>query len=459
MSGRKLFAIDPEQRDTVPTGLKRSGVSGGNGIFDKYFNQALFEIQQDHVIGTAAQLALNDCTLKYQSSDQTLRDKDDNIVVLDDDDRVYIIGLDTLTNDFDLSAIDRLKVISDPSITLDNSSQDLIFGDDCFFDINVSDTGKVITGSGKYGFINRATTLAPESIPGIWKNLILIQNAGNPNIQTDIDADNIAIQNVNGETFRADAVNLTADITTSGANGLDTGSVAASTLYYIYVIYNPTTDTQAGLFSLSATTPTLPADYTFYEPIGKVLTDSGSLLLTPEVLADIDSNKRLEKSENLNDVASKAISRTNLDVYDKATAATKAGSETLTNKTISGDNNAINEVDSVKDQAGVAANGLKCKIINIGNWNMDTTGNIAVPHGLTLANIRSVNILIRNDQDSIYYAAGGSSSITNGEMQVWVRYITTTTVDILRLTSGQLDNGSFNDPSYNRGWVTIWYAA
>jgi hypothetical protein len=34
------------------------------------------------------------------------------------------------------------------------------------------------------------------------------------------------------------AVSLTLNTATSGANGIDTGSVAASTWYFVYAIYN-----------------------------------------------------------------------------------------------------------------------------------------------------------------------------------------------------------------------------
>jgi len=56
------------------------------------------------------------------------------------------------------------------------------------------------------------------------------------------------------------------DLSASGVNGLDTGSEASSTWYYVYAIYNPTTDTAAGLLSVTneadTGTITLPPDYT-----------------------------------------------------------------------------------------------------------------------------------------------------------------------------------------------------
>lgn len=69
-------------------------------------------------------------------------------------------------------------------------------------------------------------------------------------------------------------VNVSAAITTSGANGLDTGSEASSTWYALHLIYNPTTDTKALLLSLSATAPTLPSGYTFFRRLGWVRNNS-----------------------------------------------------------------------------------------------------------------------------------------------------------------------------------------
>ena len=104
----------------------------------------------------------------------------------------------------------------------------------------------------------------------------------------------------------------------TGANGLDTGTIAASTFYYVYVIgsslsANPDTNVDlqvspiggtsingtiltqtsistpaynvqnnlqpAGLVSLSATAPTLPLGYDMFRRIGAVLTGGGSTVL------------------------------------------------------------------------------------------------------------------------------------------------------------------------------------
>lgn len=57
-------------------------------------------------------------------------------------------------------------------------------------------------------------------------------------------------------------------------NSLDTGAWAYSTCYHLYIIHNPTTSTTGLLWSLSATSPTLPSGYTYFARIGANFTQS-----------------------------------------------------------------------------------------------------------------------------------------------------------------------------------------
>lgn len=68
----------------------------------------------------------------------------------------------------------------------------------------------------------------------------------------------------------------------TGHGGLDTGAVAASTWYHVYVIKQPgglagATD---ALISTSATAPTMPSGYTLKRRIGSFLTDGSSHIVT-----------------------------------------------------------------------------------------------------------------------------------------------------------------------------------
>lgn len=76
------------------------------------------------------------------------------------------------------------------------------------------------------------------------------------------------------------ASGVTINAAVVGANGIDTGSLAASSTYYVHLIYDNTlVKPVAALLSLSSTAPTLPAGYGFFRVIGIWLTDGSSHLI------------------------------------------------------------------------------------------------------------------------------------------------------------------------------------
>lgn len=90
-------------------------------------------------------------------------------------------------------------------------------------------------------------------------------------------ADTVKVQSTTGDFVDLSTVDVTATITTSGANGLDTGSEAASTWYYVWVIYNGTTT--SSLLSLSNSAPTMPSGYTYKGLVGVVRNNASSDLI------------------------------------------------------------------------------------------------------------------------------------------------------------------------------------
>jgi len=90
-----------------------------------------------------------------------------------------------------------------------------------------------------------------------------------------LNASQVQIQPGNARD-NTDTVNLSspasvvADITVAGAGGLDAGAEAASTWYYVYLIYDDTTPQYAALLSASPTAPTLPAGYQWARRVGSV---------------------------------------------------------------------------------------------------------------------------------------------------------------------------------------------
>lgn len=86
----------------------------------------------------------------------------------------------------------------------------------------------------------------------------------------------------------------------SGNGGLDTGTIANNTWYHFYAILRQDTGLVDVTFSLNATTPTLPSNYTKYRRIGSAMTNSsaqwrlftqnGDDFLWDTPVADIDAN-------------------------------------------------------------------------------------------------------------------------------------------------------------------------
>lgn len=102
---------------------------------------------------------------------------------------------------------------------------------------------------------------------------------------------------------------------------------------------------------------------------------------------------------------------------------------------------------------------LKKKIIEIGDWNMDTTTSLNVTHGIDHTKIRMITVIIQDDNSIaiIPLNEGGSETDTapNGSINI----IISSFVTLKRLTGGVFDNTSYDSTPFNRGWITIEYEA
>ncbi|VAX17055.1 hypothetical protein MNBD_NITROSPINAE04-865 [hydrothermal vent metagenome] len=160
----------------------------------------------------------------------------------------------TVTGDHDYSG-GTLRVPNNAGVpSVANGKGDVVFdtaNDDLYLGQGGTAWKKMNGGGSSAGF-------------GAYSNLVVKPNATNPAYQLDVDADSITLSS-STLVYDAKSVNLTIDITASGANGLDAGS-EANAPYYVYVIYNGTT--VAGLLSLSATAPTMPSGYTYKKLVG-----------------------------------------------------------------------------------------------------------------------------------------------------------------------------------------------
>lgn len=107
-------------------------------------------------------------------------------------------------------------------------------------------------------------------IQGAFKNLQ--SSATGTSASVSVSYDEIALEDGSNAYVTARSGSLTINSAGSGANGLDTGTLAASTWYSVWVIRKPD-GTTAGLISLSATAPTMPSGYTFKARVGWIRTD------------------------------------------------------------------------------------------------------------------------------------------------------------------------------------------
>lgn len=94
---------------------------------------------------------------------------------------------------------------------------------------------------------------APTAVQGTWRNLKCVRASAST---VTLTADELAI-----EGYIESSVSLTADITASGANGLDGGAEAGNTWYYVWAIRKSSDGTKAALLSTSSTAPTMPSGY------------------------------------------------------------------------------------------------------------------------------------------------------------------------------------------------------
>ena len=122
-----------------------------------------------------------------------------------------------------------------------------------------------------------ASSSTSSSIPRSYlAGLTMSNNGSTPNTKIDVAAGQ-ATDTTNAVVRSLSAVSIDCSIT--GANGLDTGSLANSTWYHAFVIAK-TDGTTATLASTSASGPTLPTGYVYKRRIGSFKTDGSAHIIT-----------------------------------------------------------------------------------------------------------------------------------------------------------------------------------
>lgn len=99
---------------------------------------------------------------------------------------------------------------------------------------------------------------------------------------------------------------------------------------------------------------------------------------------------------------------------------------------------------------------LKQTVVDIGDWNMDTSASVFVVHGITDGDlvIRGVQVMIRSDTGSLSDLNGNDLNFNN---EGGVQSITSLGITLNRLGGGRYDNAAYDSTGYNRGWILITY--
>lgn len=114
------------------------------------------------------------------------------------------------------------------------------------------------------------------------------------------------------------------------------------------------------------------------------------------------------------------------------------------------------KVENSKGIEDAAGTNVNLKVLDIGDWNMDSTSSVNVAHGLTTSKIVAVQALIRDDAGTSLYAIDHWYS-ANDTVSGFV-YVSGSNITLGRRgATSTFDNTNFDATSYNRGWVLIWY--
>jgi hypothetical protein len=130
------------------------------------------------------------------------------------------------------------------------------------------------TGVGGFQIITPTAT--PTIFRGYLAGLTLSNDGTTPNTVIDVSA-GVATDSTNTLVMNAPTAQ-TINCATTGAGGLDTGSLAASTWYHAFLI-GKTNGVVSTLASTSVSSPTMPTGYTLLRRLGSFKTNSSSQII------------------------------------------------------------------------------------------------------------------------------------------------------------------------------------
>lgn len=153
-------------RSIIPDAVRRLGFKafGTKGYFGEYFNQNIFEQTQEQVLGTQAQVTLDDATIWYDDTAGLFKDRNAATVVLSDYDRISVI-VDTATQDIDFPALTKIEFV--PYNVVDLGGFTLNLAGTYSGELRVNNGTVNITGASTGLIINGTASVTSASMSGI----------------------------------------------------------------------------------------------------------------------------------------------------------------------------------------------------------------------------------------------------------------------------------------------------
>ncbi len=156
------------------------------------------------------------------------------------------------------------------------------------FWISTVDDNVTDPDTGGAGWVPLASLTRAELPQGSYEKLYIEGTASGGGAAVALSVDRISVADSSGNVYTKNSqlaiLPINFKLGSSGANGLDTGSPAANTTYYVYTIYDPTNDVWAGILSANSTTPNLAAHaatFTAWRRVGAVRTGATTASFLP----------------------------------------------------------------------------------------------------------------------------------------------------------------------------------
>ena len=108
-------------------------------------------------------------------------------------------------------------------------------------------------------------------------------------------------------------------------------------------------------------------------------------------------------------------------------------------------------LDHIKETNGLT---LRCKAVNIGPWNMDSTAGKSIAHGLIISNMISLAGVIFSDSIGRAYSVPFSYDFAGDDVNCLIDGLNFV---MARKFEGYFDSTFYDDPVMNRGNILVWY--